>query len=73
MRHTLALRQIQTRRVRALVNMAAGYGLHSVRDVLLVSYFDDVIDDEEFTLLYEENYSRGIFPYCKYDEFDLDD
>ena len=44
--------------------MAAGYGLESVPDVLLVSYFDDVIDDEEFTLLYEENYSRGIFPYC---------
>ena len=53
--------------------MAAGYGLQSVRDVLLVSYFDDVIDDEEFTLLYEENYSRGIFPYWKYDKFDLDD
>lgn len=34
---------------------AYGYGLQSVRDVLLVSYFNDVIDDEEFTLLYEEN------------------
>ena len=52
--------------------MAAACGLQSVRDVLLVSYFEDAIDDVEFTVLYEENYSREIFPYWKYDKFDLD-
>ena len=51
--------------------MAAACGLQSVRDVLLVSYFEDAIDDVEFTVLYEENYSREIFPYWKYDKFDL--
>ena len=54
------------------VNMAAACGLQSVREVLLVSYFEDTIDDVEFTVLYEENYSREIFPYWKYDKFDLD-
>lgn len=54
------------------LNMAAGYGLQSVRDVL-VSYFDNIIDDEEFTVLCEENYSRRIFLYLKYDKFYLDD
>ena len=42
--------------------MAAACGLQSVRDVLLVSYFEDAIDEVEFTVLYEENYSREIFP-----------
>ena len=51
--------------------MAAACGLQSVRDILLVSYFEDAIDDVEFTVLYEENYSREIFPYWKYDKFDL--
>ena len=36
------------------------------------SYFEDTTDDVEFTVLYEENYSREIFPYWKYDKFDLD-
>ena len=52
--------------------MAAACGLQSVREVLLVCYFEDTIDDVEFTVLYEENYSREIFPYWKYDKFDLD-
>ena len=52
--------------------MAAACDLESVREFLLVSYFKDTIDDVEFTVLYEENYSREIFPYWKYDKFDLD-
>ena len=65
--------KIQTRRVRTSVSMAAAYGLQSVRDVLLASYFDDIIDDVEFAVLYEGNYSREICPYWKYDKFDLHD
>ena len=53
--------------------MAVAYGIKGARDVLLVSYFDDIINDVEFTVVYEENYSRGIFPYWYYDKFDLDD
>ena len=52
--------------------MAAACGVESVREFLLVSYFKDTIDDVKFTVLYEENYSREIFPYWKYDKFDLD-
>ena len=52
--------------------MAAACGLQSVLDVLLVSYIEDAIDDVEFTVRYKENYSTEIFPYWKYDKFDLD-
>ena len=51
--------------------MAAVYGLQTIRDILLVSYFDNIIVDVEFAVLYEENYSRVIFPYWKYDKFDF--
>ena len=54
------------------VNMAAACGLQSVQEVLLFSFFEDTIDDVEFMVLYEENYSREIFPYWKYDKFHLD-
>ena len=52
--------------------MAAACGLQSDRDVLLVSYLEDIIDDVEFTVLPEENYPREVFPHRKYDNFDLD-
>jgi len=55
-----------------IVNMAAACGLQSDRDVLLVSYFEDIIDDVEFTVLSEEHYPREIFPHREYDNFDLD-
>ena len=53
--------------------MAAASGLQAVRDVLLAAYFDDIINDVEFAVLYEENYSKKLFPYWKYDKFDLDE
>ena len=52
--------------------MAAASGLQAVRDVLLAAYFDD-IDDVEFAVLYEENYSKKLFLYWKYDKSDLDE
>ena len=52
--------------------MAAACDLQSDRDVLLVSYFEETIDDVEFTVLYKENYSREIFPHGEYDNFVLD-
>ena len=40
---------------------------------MLASCLKDIIDDVEFTALYGENISRRVFPYSKYDKFNLDD
>lgn len=47
-------------------------GLRHVRDALVIAHDEGIIDDEEFVVLYEENFSREIFPYWKYDKFNLD-
>ena len=52
-------------------NMAVG-GLQTVRDALTFAYAKNVIDDVEFALLYDYNRSKPIFPYWKYDEFDVE-
>lgn len=52
--------------------MAAARGLQSARNILVLAYADDVIDDEEFLLLHEQNLSRQLFPYWKFNRFDLD-
>ena len=47
--------------------------LRDVRNQLLQSYDDDLIDDEDFVLLYDLNRSKDPdFPYWEYDRFDLD-
>ena len=44
-----------------------------VRDTLLLSHCDRIIDNTEFALLYDFNFSRNPdFPYWHYDLFDLD-
>ena len=35
-----------------------------VRDLPLFAYGDNLIDDVEFELLYDINYSRNDYPYC---------
>ena len=52
--------------------MATG-GLRGVRDALLLAYDEEVISDEEFAFLYDENYSKELFPYWKYEKFDFDE
>lgn len=43
------------------------------REVLLLAYDDEIIDDEEFLLLYEQHVSKNpCFPYEEYEKFDLD-
>ena len=43
------------------------------RNLLLESYNDGIIDDDEFILLYEGNFSKNPkFPYEDYERFDLD-
>ena len=40
---------------------------------LLLENYDGIIDDDEFILLYEENFSKNPeFPYEYYERFDLD-
>ena len=43
------------------------------RNVLLKSYNDSIIDDDEFILLYEGNFSKNPEFLCEdYERFDLD-
>ena len=47
--------------------------LRVVREALLEAHFNRVIDDEEFLLLYDMNYSKNLdYPYWNYRRFDLD-
>ena len=32
---------------------------------------NEVISDEEFAILYDENYSKEVFPHWKYNKFDF--
>ena len=47
--------------------------LLGVREALAFAYNDGVIDDAEFAILYEENLSREVFPYWKFNTFNLDE
>ena len=52
--------------------MASG-GLSSFRDALLTASFFDVIDDDEFVLLYDAYSSKPIFPYWKFPRLSVDE
>ena len=48
-------------------------GLREVRNALLLSHSQNLIDDEEFVLLYNLNSSKNPdFPYWNYQVFDLE-
>lgn len=45
-----------------------------LRDILVESYCDGVIDDDEFCILYQASHSKNLeFPYEKYGRFHLED
>ena len=46
--------------------------LKRVRNDLLLTYVENVIDEDEFVLLYELNNSREIYPFWKYNKFELE-
>ena len=56
--------------------MTALYGMPSlreIRDMLLFAHNDNLINEEEFLLLYYLNKSSNLeLPYWSYDQFDLD-
>ena len=47
-------------------------GLQSIRDDLTLAYAENCIGDAEFVLLYEYNRSKPVFPYWKFNAFNLD-
>ena len=51
--------------------MAGANSLGSAREMLLIAYSEDLIDDIEFVLLYDLNLSRELYPYWKFDRFNL--
>ena len=56
-----------------MLKMAAPIrGLQAIREAIVDVYAGDLINDEEFCLLYDLNQSREVFPYWKYDRFDFE-
>ena len=51
--------------------MATNRSLRAVREQILVSYAEDIIDAEDLILLYDVNKSKAIYPYWKYEKFDI--
>ena len=49
------------------------HSLRAVRDLLLIMYSEGLLDDEEFLVLYDMNFSREIYPYWDFTKFDLTD
>ena len=47
-------------------------GLQSIRDALTLAYAGNYINDAEFVLLYEYMRSKPVFPYWKFNAFNLE-
>ena len=52
-------------------NMTTNRSLRALREQILISYAYDVIDSDEFVLLYDANQSKDIYPYWNYQPFDI--
>ena len=51
--------------------MATNASLKALRDQLVLSYAENVIDSDEFIILHDANVSKDIYPYWKYSNFDM--
>ena len=51
--------------------MATNRSLRAVREQILFAYAENIIDADEFLLLYDANHSKLIYPYWKYKTFDV--
>ena len=51
--------------------MATSATFKALRDQLVLSYVENIIDSDEFILLYDANMSKDIYPYWKYSHFDM--
>ena len=52
--------------------MATDWCLKWSRNSLLLSCVENIINEDEFALLYELNNSKEIYPFWKYDKFDFE-
>ena len=56
-----------------MITLYAMPSLREIRDMLLFAHNDNLINEEEFLLLYDLNKSSNLeLPYWSYDQFDLD-
>ena len=46
--------------------------LDTVRDALLIARYEKIIENVDFALLFEANLSRPVYPYNKFDHFEID-
>ena len=51
--------------------MATNASLKALRDQMVLSYAENVIDSDQLILLYDANMSKDIYPYWKYSHFDM--
>ena len=50
--------------------MATNLSLRAIREQILFAYTKNMIDADEFLLLYDVNQSKAIYPLWKYNTFD---
>ena len=48
------------------------HSLQTVRDASVLAREGQYISDAEFILLYDYNWSKPLFPYWKFDQFNID-
>ena len=51
--------------------MVTNQSLRAVREQILFAYAKNIIDTDEFLLLHDANQSKPIYPYWKYNTFDV--
>ena len=51
--------------------MATNLSLRAIREQILFAYTKNMIDADEFLLLYDVNQSKAIYPLWKYNTFDV--
>ena len=51
--------------------MATNLSLRAIREQILFAYTENMIDADEFLLLYDVNQSKAIYPLWKYNTFDV--
>ena len=62
--------QLETRQVSSKLNTMSSF--KAVQEMLLFCLEEEIIDDEEFAVLYEEYTPQNLpFPHCQYDTFSL--
>ena len=51
--------------------MATNRSLRAVREQILFAYAENIIDADDYLLLYDDNQSKPIYPLWKYNTFNV--